>query len=148
MGYYKNEQATRETIDSEGFLHSGDMGTLDKNGNLSITGRLKELIITSGGENVAPVLIENQIKEELKFLSNAMVVGDAKKYLTVVLTLKHAVDKDGKLVPDQLNPDVIPILQGLGINAKTVKEVIANPALKKIIEDGIARANKNAISKA
>lgn len=70
---------------------------LDAKGNLSITGRLKELIITSGGENVAPVLIENNIKEELKFLSNAMVVGDARKYLTVVLTIKHGVDKEGKL---------------------------------------------------
>lgn len=113
------------------------MGTLDKNGNLSITGRLKELIITSGGENVAPVLIENQIKEELKFLSNAMVVGDAKKYLTVVLTLKHAVDKEGKLVPDQLNPDIVPILSGLGVTVKSVKEAISNASLKKIIEEGI-----------
>jgi long-chain-fatty-acid--CoA ligase ACSBG len=86
------------------------MGTLDGKGNLAITGRLKELIITSGGENVAPVLIENNIKEELKFLSNAMVVGDARKYLTVVLTIKHAVDKEGKLAANELNPDIQPIL--------------------------------------
>ena len=75
-GYYKNEQATRETIDAEGFLHSGDVGKLDSKGNLQITGRIKELLITAGGENVAPVLIENAIKDELPFISNAMVIGD------------------------------------------------------------------------
>jgi long-chain-fatty-acid--CoA ligase ACSBG len=63
MGYFKNEEATRTTIDEHGFLHSGDVGRLDKNGNLAITGRIKELIITAGGENVAPVLIENILKE-------------------------------------------------------------------------------------
>ena len=57
MGYFKNEKATIETIDEKGFLHSGDMGKLDEKGNLYITGRFKELIITAGGENVAPVLI-------------------------------------------------------------------------------------------
>lgn len=65
MGYFKNEQATRETIDAQGYLHSGDVGQLDSKGNLSITGRIKELIITGGGENVAPVLIENEIKKSL-----------------------------------------------------------------------------------
>ena len=76
MGYYKNEKATKETIDEEGFLHSGDIGMLDKKGNLTITGRIKELLITAGGENVAPVLIENWIKEELPFISNCVVIGD------------------------------------------------------------------------
>jgi long-chain-fatty-acid--CoA ligase ACSBG len=52
-------------------------------------------LITAGGENVAPVLIENEIKEALKVVSNAMVVGDAMKYLTVLLTLKYDVGKDG-----------------------------------------------------
>lgn len=69
-------------------MHSGDLGRLDKKGNLIITGRLKELIITAGGENVAPVLIENDIKRNLKFISNCMVIGDKRKYLTVLLTLK------------------------------------------------------------
>lgn len=57
MGYFKNEQETKATIDKKGFVHSGDVGTINKNGSLSITGRIKELIITAGGENVAPVLI-------------------------------------------------------------------------------------------
>ena len=59
MGYFKSEKETRETIDSKGFVHSGDVGLLNQNKVLSITGRIKELIITAGGENVAPVLIEN-----------------------------------------------------------------------------------------
>ena len=63
-------------MDSEGYLHSGDVGKLDKKGNLSITGRIKELIITAVGENVAPVLIEEEIKNQLSFISNVMVLGD------------------------------------------------------------------------
>ena len=63
MGYFKDEESTRNTIDKDRWLHSGDVGKLDKNGNLTITGRIKELIITAGGENVAPVLIENEVKK-------------------------------------------------------------------------------------
>jgi long-chain-fatty-acid--CoA ligase ACSBG len=62
MGYYKNEAETKATIDKEGFVHSGDIGKIDERGFLSITGRLKELIITAGGENVAPILIEDMFK--------------------------------------------------------------------------------------
>ncbi len=94
-GYYKNESATRETLDAEGYLHSGDVGKLDSKGNLSITGRIKELLITAGGENVAPVLIEEEIKKELPFISNAMVVGDNRKFLATLLTLKYDLDKNG-----------------------------------------------------
>lgn len=57
MGYFKDEAETRKTIDKKGFVHSGDVGVIEKNGSLSITGRIKELLITAGGENVAPVLI-------------------------------------------------------------------------------------------
>lgn len=57
MGYYKNEKATMEVYDNEGFVHSGDLGIL-KDGFLDITGRIKELIITAGGENIPPILIE------------------------------------------------------------------------------------------
>lgn len=69
-------------------MHSGDVGRLDKFGNLNITGRIKEIIITAGGENVAPVLIENIILENLPFISNAVVIGDQRKYLIVLLTFK------------------------------------------------------------
>ena len=62
MGYLKNEEATRIAIDSQGFVHSGDRGKLDADGYLHITGRIKEIIITAGGENVAPVRIEDNFK--------------------------------------------------------------------------------------
>lgn len=131
----------------EGYLHSGDVGKLDKKGNLAITGRIKELIITAGGENVAPVIIEDIIKEELKFISNAMVVGDAKKFLSVILTLKHEIDKDGKLT-ENINPEIIPVLANLGVNAKTVSEAKKHPKLKNLIDEGIRRTNERVISKA
>lgn len=70
MGYFKNEEEKRSTVDSKGFVHSGDVGKMDLEGNLTITGRIKELLITAGGENVAPVPIENQVKQlYLSFLA-------------------------------------------------------------------------------
>ena len=88
MGYFKNEEETRKTIDSKGFVHSGDVGKIGPNGSLAITGRIKELLITAGGENVAPVLIENVLNTALPIFSHAVVIGDKKKYLTVLLCLK------------------------------------------------------------
>jgi long-subunit acyl-CoA synthetase (AMP-forming) len=58
MGYLKNDEATMNVIDSDGFFHSGDIGCIDKEGYLDITGRLKEIIITAGGENISPIQIE------------------------------------------------------------------------------------------
>lgn len=62
MGYLNNDEATMKTIDGRGLLHSGDIGELDKHGNFSVTGRIKELIVTAGGENVAPIFIEELFK--------------------------------------------------------------------------------------
>jgi long-chain-fatty-acid--CoA ligase ACSBG len=66
----------------------GDIGCIDTNGYLKVTGRIKEIIITAGGENVPPLLIEDSIKEALPCISNAMVVGDGKKFLSCLLTIK------------------------------------------------------------
>lgn len=88
MGYYKNAEETMKSIDNDGFLHSGDMGKLTAEGILFITGRVKELIITAGGENIPPILIENEIKNILPFISNVMAVGDMKKFLTCLISLK------------------------------------------------------------
>ena len=76
MGYLDNEEETKKCIDSYGYVQSGDKGKIDSDGFLKITGRIKELIITAGGENVAPVLIEDNFKAEFSPCSNIMVVGD------------------------------------------------------------------------
>lgn len=76
MGYLKNENATMETIDKDGFMVTGDRGKLDAEGFLQITGRIKELIITAGGENVAPVPIEDNFKATFPACSNIMVLGE------------------------------------------------------------------------
>ena len=89
MGYLNNVAKTEETFNSDGWLHTGDIAKIDVDGFLFITGRLKELIITAGGENVAPIPIEDRIKAELPdIVSNCMLVGDKKKYLVVLVTLK------------------------------------------------------------
>lgn len=86
LGYYKDEEATREVLDDEGWLHSGDVGTLDNDGFLTVTDRLKELIITSGGKNVAPQLIEAKLKA-IPGVALPVVIGDRRKYLAALFTL-------------------------------------------------------------
>ena len=85
-GYYKDPAATTDTIDGEGWLHSGDIGTLDAEGFLQITDRKKDLIITAGGENIAPALVEGYLKG-IPVVSQAVVIGDRQRYLSVLLTL-------------------------------------------------------------
>ncbi|HSQ66975.1 MAG TPA: AMP-binding protein [Polyangiaceae bacterium] len=86
LGYFKDEAATKEAIDAEGWLHSGDVGELDEDGFLRITDRKKELLITAGGENVAPQLVEGLLKS-IPIVAQAVVVGDRQKYLAALLTL-------------------------------------------------------------
>jgi long-subunit acyl-CoA synthetase (AMP-forming) len=85
-GYYKDSLATAEALDKDGWLHSGDIGTVDENGFLQITDRKKDLIITAGGENVSPALVEGYLKG-IPVVSQAVVIGDRQRYLSVLLTL-------------------------------------------------------------
>jgi long-chain acyl-CoA synthetase len=84
--YYRNPEATQEAIDPEGWFHSGDIGMIDEDGFLRITDRKKDIIVTSGGKNVAPQNVENMLKND-KFVSQAFVYGDRRKYLTALITL-------------------------------------------------------------
>jgi long-chain acyl-CoA synthetase len=83
--YYKNEEATESTL-IDGWLHTGDLGRLDEDGFLFITGRKKDIIITAGGKNITPANLENGIKQN-RWVSQAVVVGDRRPYLVALITL-------------------------------------------------------------
>ena len=85
QGYYKDPEATAEAL-VDGWLRSGDLGALDGDGFLTITGRKKELIITSGGKNIAPAGIEAALKD-LELIAEAVVIGDGRRFLSALLTL-------------------------------------------------------------
>ncbi len=108
-GYYKDEAATREVIDEDGWLHTGDVGSIE-DGFLSITDRKKDIIVTAGGKNVSPQNIENELKAS-KYVSQALVIGDRRPYLTALITLDEAAkglsDPEGLIqeVVDSVNAD-------------------------------------------
>lgn len=151
IGYLNELEKTQEVIDDEGWLHSGDQARVDEKGLLYITGRFKELIITAGGENVAPVPIEQSIKTELPNISNAFLVGDRRKFLSILLTLKTEVQFEDGTPLDKLFPSVENWLKSLGCPATTVTEVLKagpDPKLLAEIQAGIDRVNQNATSRA
>lgn len=93
MGYLKNPESTRGAFSEDRWIKSGDVGFLDACENLYIDGRIKELIITTGGVKISPHYIETMIKIELPCLSNVVVIGDRRKYLTALITFKVGNDK-------------------------------------------------------
>jgi long-chain acyl-CoA synthetase len=111
-GYYKNEEATRETIVDD-WLHTGDIGEIDSDGYLSITGRKKDIIITAGGKNITPANLEADIKQH-GLVSQCVVIGDRRPYLVALVTLDpeeaaaYAAEHDLPDDPAALaeNPDV------------------------------------------
>ena len=89
MGYLNNKERTLEAIDDDGWLHSGDLIRRYDEGFYKVVGRIKEIIIPSGGENVAPTNIEEEIKFSLgDLISHVMVCGDGKPFLTALITFK------------------------------------------------------------
>ncbi|KAK1174416.1 long-chain-fatty-acid--CoA ligase ACSBG2-like [Acipenser oxyrinchus oxyrinchus] len=149
MGYLNMVDKTEEALDQEGWLHSGDLGKHDPEGFLYVTGRIKELIITAGGENIPPVLIEDAVKEELPIVSNAMLIGDKRKFLCMLLTLKCNVDDDGEPT-DELTPQSKEFCRQTGCRASRLSEITSKNHLPvfKAIQEGIDRVNAKATSNA
>uniref|UniRef100_A0A2M4CTS3 long-chain-fatty-acid--CoA ligase n=1 Tax=Anopheles darlingi TaxID=43151 RepID=A0A2M4CTS3_ANODA len=151
MGYIGEEAKTQDAVDEDGWLHSGDVGYIDEAGFIYITGRIKELIITAGGENIPPVHVENLVKNELPFVSNAFLVGDKRKFLTMLITLKTQMNLDTGAPKDELTPDTITALKEFGAEYSKLSEIHAAgpcPKVLKAIQEGIDRANLKAISNA
>ena len=84
--YWRNPEATAETLDADGWLHSGDLGSIDEDGFVKITGRKKDIIITAGGKNLTPANIENDLKQS-RFISQAVMYGDRKPFPVALITL-------------------------------------------------------------
>jgi long-chain acyl-CoA synthetase len=89
-GYYKDEEATREVLDAEGWLRSGDLGSIDEDGFIRITDRKKDILVTAGGKNVAPQNLENELKT-VPLISQALVVGDRRAYVAALITVDASV---------------------------------------------------------
>jgi long-chain acyl-CoA synthetase len=88
-GYLKDEEATRAVLMEDGWLRSGDVGTIDESGFVTITDRKKDIIVTAGGKNLAPQNIENALKTS-RYVSQALVLGDRRPYVTALITLEEA----------------------------------------------------------
>jgi len=124
IGYYKKEEATKEVIDPDGWFHTGDIGYLDEDGFLTITDRKKNIIVTSGGKNVAPQPIENALMSS-KYIEQAVVIGDRRKYCTAVLVLSETAVN--KWLGQQNLPE------------KTLREFNNDPNIRQLIRTEVNR---------
>jgi long-chain acyl-CoA synthetase len=132
-GYYNNDKATGEAIEGEGWFHTGDIGELDKDGYLTITGRKKELIVTAGGKNVAPAVLEDRLRAH-PLISQCMVVGDQKPFIAALVTIDEEAFPAWKAAHGK--PE-----------SATVADLATDNDLRAEIQTGIDDANK-AVSKA
>jgi long-subunit acyl-CoA synthetase (AMP-forming) len=126
-GYYKNDEATAETLDPSGWLHSGDIGEIDGDGYLRITDRKKELIITAGGKNIAPQYLEGRLKQ-IPAVSQAVAVGDRRPYVVALLTL------DPGRVEQEAGRAASP--------ARTAAEAALCPVFKEYVERQVQEVNR------
>jgi long-chain acyl-CoA synthetase len=126
-GYHRQEQATRNLVDADGWVHTGDIGTLDEDGFFAIVDRKKELIITSAGKNIAPSNIENYLKES-PIVGHAMALGDNRAYVVAILTL------DGEVAPV--------LARARGIEFGDLADLSAHPEIRAMAQDAVDKANE------
>jgi long-chain acyl-CoA synthetase len=121
QGYYKDSAATHDALTPEGWLCTGDLGEVSEDGFLSITGRKKDLIITSSGKNIAPVAIESELRGS-RYVTEAVVYGDNRSYLVAMLTLDRA---EAVKLAERLGiaTDPVTIANDPGVHAELQKEV-------------------------
>ena len=119
-GYYKDEQATREVLGEDGWLRTGDVGSIDEDGFIHITDRKKDILITAGGKNVAPANLENALKTA-PLVSQALVLGDRRPYVAALITLDPAV-ADG-LPPEQVEQRVQAIVDGVNSGLSRFEQI-------------------------
>ena len=131
QGYFKNPEETAETIDQEGWLHTGDIGEVDTEGFLRITDRKKDLIITAGGKNVAPQHVE-QVLRTSHYIGQVVAIGDRKKFLSAIVTL---------------DPDTVPEWAAQNdLGDLTLEELAVHPKVHELIEMEIEQRNKSLAS--
>jgi long-chain-fatty-acid--CoA ligase ACSBG len=157
LGYIYMPEQTANHFDPEGYFKSGDIASIDHDddvtitppsGFISITGRIKDLIITAGGENIPPLLIEEHILKFIPIVSNCVVLGDRRKYLTVLLTLKTILNTETGLTTGQLHPQVISLCESLNSSVKTIDEFINDEIMSQYLEKQMMRVNQEATSRA
>jgi long-chain acyl-CoA synthetase len=129
-GYFKDEEHTRESI-VDGWLHTGDVGTVDNEGYLTITDRKKDIIITAGGKNIAPQYIENLLKFS-PYINDAVVVGDRRKYLGAIIVI------------DEEN--VVKWAQDHKVQYTTFASLTRTEEVTKLIQDEVTKVNKQLAS--
>lgn len=131
-GYWQNEAANSEVFTEDGFFRSGDLGSLDSEGYLTITGRKKELIVTAGGKNVAPAVLEDRVRAH-PLVSQCMVVGDNKPFIAALVTLDPEAMKGWSAANKK--------------SGTSIADLAKDPSLIAVIQTAIDDANK-AVSRA
>lgn len=128
MGYYKNEEATKEVLTEDGWLHTGDIGEIDSEGFLKITDRKKEIFKTSGGKYIAPQVMENKLKESL-FIEQLMVIGEFQKHPAALIQPAFEFLKE--------------YCKKKGINYESDEAIIKNEEILQRFEEEIEKFNNN-----
>ncbi|EUA51138.1 AMP-binding enzyme family protein [Mycobacterium xenopi 3993] len=127
-GYRNDAQKTAEALDGDGWLHTGDIGTIDDEGFLSIIDRKKEIIVNAAGKNISPLRIEAAVKAETPLIGSVVAIGDGRPFITALIVL---------------DPEAAPAFaRNAGLAATTVEELAVDSTIQQAIDAAVARANE------